>query len=77
MARSGSNAVADIGGGLGKFTELRQRLLFVLGGWTDGAVARRRVLVFLVIFVAQGAIGGIQALIGIPEVRKSFDHPEA
>ena len=43
-------------------------LLFVLGGWTDGAVARRRVLVFLVIFVAQGAIGGIQALIGIPEV---------
>jgi cytochrome c oxidase assembly protein subunit 15 len=43
-------------------------LLFVLGGWTDGAVARRRVLVFLVIFVAQGAIGGVQALIGIPEV---------
>jgi cytochrome c oxidase assembly protein subunit 15 len=43
-------------------------LLFVLGGWTDGAVARRRVLVFLIIFVAQGAIGGVQALIGIPEV---------
>ena len=31
MARSGSNAVAGIGGGLGKFTELRQRLLFVVG----------------------------------------------
>ena len=43
-------------------------LLFVLGGWTDGALARRRVLVFLVVFVAQGAIGGVQALIGIPEV---------
>lgn len=43
-------------------------LLFVLGGWTDGGVARRRVLVFLVVFVAQGAIGGVQALIGIPEV---------
>ena len=43
-------------------------LLFVLGGWTDGALARRRVLVFLVVFVAQGAIGGVQALVGIPEV---------
>ena len=31
MARSGSNAVAGLGGGLGKFTELRQRLLFVVG----------------------------------------------
>jgi len=31
MARSGSNAVAGLGGGLGKFTELRQRLLFVIG----------------------------------------------
>lgn len=30
MARSG-NAMAGIGGGLGKFTELRQRLLFVIG----------------------------------------------
>jgi len=30
MARS-SNAVAGLGGGLGKFTELRQRLLFVIG----------------------------------------------
>jgi preprotein translocase subunit SecY len=30
MARS-SNAMAGIGGGLGKFTELRQRLLFVVG----------------------------------------------
>jgi preprotein translocase subunit SecY len=30
MARSG-NAVAGMGGGLGKFTELRQRLLFVVG----------------------------------------------
>ena len=30
MARSG-NAMAGMGGGLGKFTELRQRLLFVLG----------------------------------------------
>ncbi|TWI00907.1 protein translocase subunit secY/sec61 alpha [Luteimonas cucumeris] len=30
MARS-SNATAGIGGGLGKFTELRQRLLFVVG----------------------------------------------
>ncbi|MDQ3617715.1 MAG: preprotein translocase subunit SecY [Pseudomonadota bacterium] len=30
MARSG-NAMAGIGGGLGKFTELRQRLMFVLG----------------------------------------------
>jgi preprotein translocase subunit SecY len=30
MARSG-NAMGGIGGGLGKFTELRQRLLFVLG----------------------------------------------
>ena len=31
MARSGSNTMAGLGGGLGKFTELRQRLLFVLG----------------------------------------------
>lgn len=31
MARSGSNTVAGLGGGLGKFTELRQRLLFVVG----------------------------------------------
>lgn len=31
MSRSGSNAVAGLGGGLGKFTELRQRLLFVVG----------------------------------------------
>ena len=31
MARSGSNAVGGLGGGLGKFTELRQRLLFVVG----------------------------------------------
>ncbi|MEI2454185.1 preprotein translocase subunit SecY [Lysobacter firmicutimachus] len=30
MARSG-NAMAGLGGGLGKFTELRQRLLFVIG----------------------------------------------
>ena len=30
MARSG-NAMAGVGGGLGKFTELRQRLLFVIG----------------------------------------------
>ncbi len=30
MARS-SNAMSGVGGGLGKFTELRQRLLFVLG----------------------------------------------
>ncbi|KAB8314012.1 preprotein translocase subunit SecY [Tolypothrix campylonemoides VB511288] len=30
MARSG-NAMSGLGGGLGKFTELRQRLLFVLG----------------------------------------------
>jgi len=30
MARSG-NAVGNVGGGLGKFTELRQRLLFVVG----------------------------------------------
>ncbi|KAB8170763.1 preprotein translocase subunit SecY [Lysobacter maris] len=30
MARSG-NAMAGMGGGLGKFTELRQRLLFVIG----------------------------------------------
>ena len=30
MARSG-NAMAGVGGGLGKFTELRQRLMFVLG----------------------------------------------
>ena len=30
MARS-SNAMAGLGGGLGKFTELRQRLLFVVG----------------------------------------------
>jgi preprotein translocase subunit SecY len=30
MARSG-NAMAGVGGGLGKFTELRQRLLFVVG----------------------------------------------
>ncbi|MEP6634183.1 MAG: preprotein translocase subunit SecY [Luteimonas sp.] len=30
MARSG-NAIGNVGGGLGKFTELRQRLLFVLG----------------------------------------------
>ncbi|GHA90542.1 preprotein translocase subunit SecY [Cognatilysobacter bugurensis] len=30
MARSG-NAMAGLGGGLGKFTELRQRLLFVVG----------------------------------------------
>ena len=30
MAKS-SNAMAGIGGGLGKFTELRQRLLFVVG----------------------------------------------
>jgi cytochrome c oxidase assembly protein subunit 15 len=43
-------------------------LLFVLAGWTDGGLARRRVLVFLIVFVAQGAIGGVQALIGIPEV---------
>ena len=43
-------------------------LLFVLSGWTDGVLARRRVLVFLIVFVAQGAIGGVQALIGIPEV---------
>ena len=43
-------------------------LLFVLSGSTDGALARRRVLVFLIVFVAQGAIGGVQALIGIPEV---------
>lgn len=43
-------------------------LLFVLGGWAGGAIARKRVLVFLVIFVAQGAIGGIQSLIGLPEL---------
>ena len=43
-------------------------LLFVLGDWTDGALARRRVLVFLIVFVAQGAIGGVQALIGLPEL---------
>jgi preprotein translocase subunit SecY len=30
MAKS-SNAAAGLGGGLGKFTELRQRLLFVVG----------------------------------------------
>ena len=29
MARGGN--AANLGGGLGKFTELRQRLLFVLG----------------------------------------------
>ena len=43
-------------------------LLFVLGGWADGVVARRRVLVFLIVFVAQGAIGGVQSLIGLPEL---------
>ena len=43
-------------------------LLAVLRRAPDAAVARRTALVFLVVLLAQGAIGATQSLIGIPAV---------
>lgn len=43
-------------------------LYVVLRRRSDGAIARRTTLTFLVVLVAQGAIGGVQSLIGIPAV---------
>lgn len=43
-------------------------LLVVLRRTPDTAPARRTTLVFLVVLLAQGAIGGTQSLIGIPAV---------
>jgi len=43
-------------------------LRVVLRGFPDAAAARRTTLVFLVVLLAQGAIGGVQSLIGIPAV---------
>jgi len=41
-------------------------LALVLRRQADAAAARRTTLVFLVVLLAQGAIGGVQSLIGIP-----------
>lgn len=43
-------------------------LLVTLRRTPDAGLARRTVLVFLVVLLAQGAIGGVQSLIGIPAV---------
>ncbi|HEY4226562.1 MAG TPA: COX15/CtaA family protein [Pseudolysinimonas sp.] len=43
-------------------------LYVVLRTTPDAAIARRTTLVFLVILLAQGVIGGVQSLIGIPAV---------
>jgi cytochrome c oxidase assembly protein subunit 15 len=43
-------------------------LLVVLRRTPDVALARRTTLVFLVVLLGQGAIGGVQSLIGIPAV---------
>jgi cytochrome c oxidase assembly protein subunit 15 len=43
-------------------------LLLALRRIPDAAIARRTTLTFLVVLVAQGAIGGVQSLIGIPAV---------
>jgi cytochrome c oxidase assembly protein subunit 15 len=43
-------------------------LLAVLHRRPDAALARRTTRVFLVVLVAQGGIGGVQSLIGIPAV---------
>lgn len=43
-------------------------LLVILRRTPDAALARRTTLVFLVVLLAQGAIGGTQSLIGIPAV---------
>lgn len=41
-------------------------LLFALRRAEDAALARRTTLVFLVVLLAQGLLGGVQSLIGIP-----------
>ena len=43
-------------------------LYVVLRRSPDAAIARRTTLTFLVVLVAQGAIGSVQSLIGIPAV---------
>ena len=43
-------------------------LLIVVWRDPNGLQARRRTLVFLVVLLAQGAIGGVQALNGLPEL---------
>jgi cytochrome c oxidase assembly protein subunit 15 len=43
-------------------------LLIVLRRDPAAVAGRRRVVAFLVVFLAQGAIGGVQSLIGLPEL---------
>jgi cytochrome c oxidase assembly protein subunit 15 len=47
-------------------------LLFRLGRDGRDALVRRRVIVFLVVVLAQGAVGSIQALTGLPATLVSF-----
>ena len=43
-------------------------LFLTLRGDPDAALARRTTIVFLVVLLAQGVVGGVQSLIGIPAV---------
>lgn len=66
-------AVAWIHGSLGVLVfAIAAVLLFRLGRDDRDALVRRRVIVFLVVVLAQGAVGSIQALTGLPATLVSF-----
>ena len=66
-------AVAWIHGSLGVLVfVIAAVLLFRLGRDGREALVRRRVIVFLVVVLAQGAVGSIQALTGLPATLVSF-----